>query len=93
MGMSTHVRGFRPPDDKWSKMKDVWDSCVKANVPIPIEVEDFFDGTSPDTSGIEINLEEYCCCEHWEDNMCEGFQIDLDKLPSVVKFIRFYNSY
>ena len=38
MSMSTNVIGFAPPDDKWLKMKEVYDSCIIAGVNVPREV-------------------------------------------------------
>ena len=35
MGMSTHVLGIRPPDEKWRKMKQVYESCIEMDVEIP----------------------------------------------------------
>ena len=47
MSMSSSVVGFRPADDKWKKMKKIWDSCEEADVAIPKDVLDFFDGEYP----------------------------------------------
>jgi len=32
-------------------------------------------------------------CKAWNDESREGFEIDIDKLPEGVRFIRIYNSY
>jgi hypothetical protein len=94
MSMSTHVIGFRPADEKWKKMKAVWDTCKQAGIEPPDEVDDFFGGSPPDDAGVEVDLEDYECCSNWNDNISrEGFEINLDKLPKGIKIIRFYNSY
>lgn len=89
MGMSTHIVGFKPPDEKWEKMKAIWDSCKKAGIDCPNEVDEYFEGEPPDSAGVEVEIEG---CE-WSDEMREGFEIKLDELPKDVKTVRFYNSY
>jgi hypothetical protein len=91
MGMSTHVKGFRPPDEKWRQMEKVYSACMKAGIEIPEEVEKFFDYEEPDECGVEVEIKEATC--EWCDDSREGFEIDLKKLPSDVTIIRFYNSY
>jgi len=71
--MSTHVVGFRPPDEKWKKMKAVWDACEAAGAKIPDEVSDFFDGEEPDARGVEVDLEESDVAKKWRDDGREGF--------------------
>ncbi len=88
MGMSTHVIGFRPPDEEWHRHKAVWDACKKAGVPVPDETDVFFDG-DPDERGIEVSLD----ATKWEDEMREGVEIEVAKLPDSVTHIRFYNSW
>lgn len=90
MGMSTHVIGFKPPDEKWQQMKDVWDSCEMAEVAPPEEVSEFFDWDNPDERGVEVDLK----AEEWADDSCRsGYEICLDDIPEGVKYIRFYNSW
>ncbi len=93
MGMSTHVKGFRPPDEKWKKMKAAWDACEAAGTAIPKEVLEFFDHEPPDSAGVEIELEEEECCAEYRDDCRDGFEIDVTKLPKGLTLIRFYNSY
>lgn len=91
MGMSTYVVGFAPPDDKWKKMKKVYDACEKAGLEIPDEVDDFFNGEPPDDAGVEVDLREFLR-EHLRDGQ-DGFEIDIADIPKQVKTIRFINSY
>ena len=92
MGMSTHVIGFKPADEKWHKMKAVWDACEKAGIDTPEEVIDFFADEPPDENGVVVYIEETDYCKEWKDDMKEGFEIEVYKLPKDVKIIRFYNS-
>lgn len=89
MGMSTQVKGFRPPDEKWKKMKEVWDSCQKAGIPVPKEVEKFFDYQEPDPAGVEVKIKTH----PYHEEMIDGFEVKLSELPKDVTVIRFYNSF
>lgn len=89
--MNTHVVGFRPADAKWRKMKDVWDACVAADTLVPPEVAKFFGEDEPDDSGIEVDLSRVL--REWEDDSRAGYELDVDKIPSGVTSIRFYNSW
>lgn len=91
MSMSTHVVGFVPPDAKWKKMKAAWDACTKAGVPVPEEVTEFFNYEAPDSNGVEIDIKE--AVPQYRRDMCEGFDVDVSKLPKHVSVIRFYNSW
>ncbi len=93
MGMSTYIIGYKPPDKKWNEMKEVWDSCEKANIDIPEEVLDFFEGETPTDLGVEVNLEKLDCVQEVKEDMREGFQVDITKIPKDVKYIKFVNSY
>ncbi len=93
MGMSTHVVGFRPPDEKWHSMKKIWDSCTEAGIDIPEEVGKFFDWETPDEAGVEIDLEKTSACRKYNEDMRDGFEIVVAELPPDVKIIRFVNSY
>lgn len=91
MSMSTHVVGFRPPDEKWRKMKAVYDSCQSAGIDIPDEVDEYFNGETPDEAGVEVEIDSIL--EEWGDDSRQGYQIDIAKLPKNVKILRFYNSW
>jgi len=89
MSMSTHIIGFKAPDDKWIAMKSAWDACEKAELSIPEGVLKYFDGEKPDPRGVEVKLE----LKGWHDNYREGFEIEVKTLPKDITHIRFYNSY
>jgi hypothetical protein len=97
MGMSTHIVGFRPANgpanDRWKKMKAVYDACNEAEIPIPAEVAGFFNGEPPDPTGVRVGLENSTCVQPWKSNDAEGFEVDVTKLPKDVTVIRFYNSW
>lgn len=89
MSMSTHITGFAPPDANWQRMKAVWDACQEAEVTEPEEVTNFFDGETPDPTGVEVALPH----REWSDANGVGYEIDVADIPPQVKTIRFYNSY
>jgi len=102
MGMSTYVVGFKPPDEKWRKMKAVWDACAAAKVELPEDVSAFFGEEAPDPAGVRVELSDifvkgkrttHACCREWRDDAGEGYEIDVKKLPPDVTVIRFYNQW
>ena len=91
MSMSTHFVAFRPPDEKWQRMKEVYDVCKKAGINIPKEVGEFFEYENPDPNGVQVDIEQ--AVEDWNDgDMCNGYEIDLSKLPDNIRYIRVFYS-
>lgn len=95
MGMFTSIVGFKPPDDKWKKMKEVYQSCTNAEVPIPKEVDSFFNYEAPDDAGVTEQLKDSEAVSRYDnpDRAESGIQVDLSKLPEGIKIIRFVNSW
>lgn len=94
MSMCSYVVGIAPPDDEWRRMKAVYDSCRVAGVGVPQEVIEFFNGEQPDDKGVIIRLNGHESTKPiFENNPESGFEVDVSKLPSHVKIIRFVNSW
>ena len=95
MGMSTHVQGFRPPDETWQKMRAIYDACDAAGIDLPWEVEDFFGGEAPDEAGVEVDLIRGSspAVREWSDEYRKGYEVDVRLLPDRVHIVRFYNSW
>ena len=91
MSMSTHIIAFRPPDEKFQRMKAAFDACVAAGIDPPQELWAFFNGETPSEEGVEIDISN--AVYPWGEDTQEGYQVDLSKLPKDVKYIRFYNSF
>lgn len=89
MGMSTHVKGFVPPDERWQKMKAVLDACAAAGIEVPDQVDEFFGGEEPDPQGQEVDIPHH----NWGDDHRNGVEIKTEDIPERVKVIRFYNSW
>ncbi len=93
MSMNSHVYGIKPADEKWEWMKKVYDSCVSAGIDPPVEVTKFFNYESPDDKGVIVEIEKTNAVEKYNEEMREGFEVDLKKLPKDITIIRFVNSY
>ena len=95
MGMSTSVYGIVPADEKFNQMKKIWEMCEQANVAIPEDVVDFFDGERPDGTGVVIYLNEDTvdAVTEWGADMQSGYEVDISKLDPKIKIIRFANSW
>ncbi len=96
MGMSTEVVAIRPPDEKWRQMKVAWEACKAIGVPIPQEIDEFFNERGPDPNGVVIDLYKNAAVEEWRDNDSEGLQVNLEKLLASypgVRYLRFTNSW
>jgi len=89
MSMNTYVIGFVPPDEKFNKMKQIWDNCQNLDIEVPGIVERFFDQCEPGDYGMEVEIPSH----EWSDGDMEfGLVVKLDEIPDKVKTIRFYNS-
>lgn len=93
MSMSLHVTGIKPPDNKWTKMKRVWDACQVAGIEPPSEVTEFFEGEAPDDEGVKVDIEYHECCSELKEADQDGFVVDISKLPKGTKLLKFYASY
>lgn len=94
--MTSYVIGIKVPNDKWKKMKEVYEACIEAGVTIPDVVDKFFNSEVPDDAGVVIDLRKSNSVKEWKADMQDGFVVDLEQLrldyPGVTH-IRFYNSY
>jgi hypothetical protein len=86
--------GYRPPDEKWKKMKEVWDACNAAGVDVPQEVGEFFEWETPAEEGVEVDIEKHeCCATMGREFEPTGFIVDVTKLPKDVTLLRFLAYY
>ena len=92
MGMSTHIVGFKPPNEKFKQMKQVYDTCIEAGVKVPDEVMRFFKWDNPEDNGVEVDLNSFVKKVTPHD-CADGFELHLDELDPDIKIIRFVNSY
>jgi len=96
--MHSYVKGVKPADAKYKKMLAIYEQCREAQVSLPKEVAEFFngeDGDAPDPKGVVVSLRvtKDGPVQEYHDDMREGFDVDITKLPKDVTIIRFVNSY
>lgn len=89
MGMSTHLIGIMPADQRFNEMKAIWDACEAGNIAPPEEVYKFFGHERPTANGLTVGID----ARDWCDDYRQGLEIDIADLPPGVKTLRFYNSW
>ena len=89
--MSTAIKGFRPPDEKYERMCNVFRACVEAGLEPPEEITLFFGGEPPDPRGVEVTIDD--AVQEYEDDSREGYEVTIKKLPPDVTIIRFFNQW
>jgi hypothetical protein len=92
MGMSMHVIGIKPPDDRWNKMKGAYDACQAAGIPVPDAVLSFFEGEEPDPLGVRVDIPAYAR-DDYQESARDVIEVDLSKLDPDVTVLRFYNAW
>ena len=95
MGMSTIIVGIKLPGNRWKAMKKIYDACNAAEIPVPQEVEEFFEDKEPDNAGVIVNIRNTEAVREYSDDNGDssGFEVDLCKLPKDITVLRFYNSW
>ena len=96
MGMSVRITGLRPPDERWERMRDVWEACRVAGVPLPAEVDHFFDHKDPHPKGVEVllgDLIESGALRTGGNEVVAWFDLDVTKLPDGVTKLRIYDDW
>lgn len=93
MSISYHVVGYIPADVNWNKMKNVYNTCKDAGVPIPAEVLKFFDDNDPNTTpGLEVDIIHAVTERAYEGS--QVWEVDLNNLPrNDIRYIRFVLGY
>jgi hypothetical protein len=93
MGMSTYVTFITPATDPtFIKMKAAYDACVAANVPLPNEVEDYFNHDAP-SAKLEVQVEDGVHYHQYSKDTYDHIDVFVGKIPEGVSIIRFTNSY
>lgn len=91
MSVSIYIHGMTAPDEKFNKLKAVYNACIAAGLEIPYEVESYFDGEDPnELEGADVDID--CAIIKGQKYHGSDFTVEIAKLPECVKFIRFYMS-
>ena len=93
MTMSTHVMGIKPADETYKRMLAAYEACTAAVVPVPAEVQKFFDFEKPEPTGVSVNLDKDGAVRKWEGEAASGFEVDLGQLDPTIRVLRFYNAW
>lgn len=100
MGMSTHIKAFASNDStEYQKHKKILLLCIESEVSLPKETAIFFDCTDGYLNedllekSLEIELVRGKHYFEYSEDMEQGYEVDLSKLPKNVTKLRFYNSY
>lgn len=83
MSLDIYVYGFRPPDERWQKMKAIYQACKSAGVKLPEEVESFFGDDSPDGPGRQVHIPHSVTADH------TTYEVNLDHIPKDIRLIQF----
>lgn len=93
MSTDYSVVGIKPPDEKWKKMKAVWDACTAAKISVPDDVERFFNYETPDKDGVKINLTLHPAVEDIKGAGMWGYAVHICDLPADIKIVKFEAHY
>lgn len=101
MSMTLNIEGVKVRDSKWENMKKIWDACSATNIPIPKEVNDYFNGETPDEKGVKVSLipcvailkNSYQIATKYSDEYSEGYEINVKEIPADITIIRITNSW
>ena len=96
MSMSISVVGIRKPDKKWYEYKKIINALEAAGLTwedAPNKVQKFFGYDTPNDKGIEVDLREHKATTFINEEMVDGFSIDISKLPENITHIQFRNCY
>jgi hypothetical protein len=85
MSVSYYVEGIREPDEEFQKMKKIYDLCIESDVGVPREVEDYFDGNTPDNDGLSVEIPN----EEFSEEYRSGYKVQVKDIPKNIKCLKF----
>lgn len=104
MSVSLYAQAILPANDEYKAKAQAYRACEIAGIPIPQQLVDFFGDSPPDDDGTVFPLfanhlgghvaQKHECAVRWTDGeMLDGIQIDVTKLPSGTRYVRFYGAW
>lgn len=78
---------IKPVNEKYVRMRDVYNACVIANVEIPDEVKIYFEDKPPPEGDQQIEVNGYPAKLGGIENVMGGVKINLDLLPEDFRII------
>lgn len=94
MGMSSYIQAFIPDTDAtYQKHKKILLVCEEAGVQLPKETAEYFGTTDAAKYVLEeklsVELKKGVHYAEYLEDMTQGFEVDLTKLPQGVTKLRF----
>jgi len=92
MSMTTKITGVRDLDQDFAKMMQVKLSCEAAGISYPQEVKEYFNDPNDSEDDLRREMETVSITDAvsiCNQDMVDGFEVDLSRLPKDVKAIRF----
>lgn len=86
---SIYAIGLITPNEDYLKKAAAYQALKEANIAIPIELSDYFNGEEPNLNGMKTTVQY----RDYKGYMEDGVEVDLSDLPANVTTIRFYNRY
>ena len=93
MSESYHIHGICEPDAKWKEYQEILSICERNNVETPAEVQEYFEDSDPELSGVTMQLGPADGVTKYSADMRTGFDVEIAKLPDNVTKLRFFVSY
>lgn len=93
MGASFYVTGCREKGADYDRMKAIYENCQELGIPVPKEVNKYFNWDEPSEDGPEIDLEDAGYAEEYSEDGEHGFIVDLSSLPDDIRKVKFRVSY
>lgn len=87
MSTTYNVVGIKSPDEKWKKMKAVWDACTAADLQVPDEVDTYFNQEEPNPNGVRVDVIHTHVARPYSGE--NAIEVDLSVLPEDVTHIQF----
>ena len=85
--MGLHLYAVTPATDKkWKKMKAIWDACKDAKIDPPPEVDEFFNGETPDDDGVVEEIDELL--SRRDSNGYDSWDIAIKRIPEGATMLR-----
>ena len=97
MSMSTHVVAFRDMDGEFARMLQIKRLCDESHVSYPKEVDVYFGNEAGEDEAylrdtkLEVPLGD--ALKEWSEDSASGYEVEVSRIPSDVKTIRFSNSW
>lgn len=94
MNVSMNIYAVKPADDDYKRKSAAWRACDSAGIPVPKELDEFFNGEEPDPTGTVIDIADetgeslHASCKQLDAEDSWTFEVDITKLPKGTRYVR-----